>query len=176
MVSGMIMFMKVAITGHRPEDLPNFEWVKAALIEVLEELHPELLIQGMAAGVDLMSAEAAYKVGVPYMCARPWAGHTPRNADAELYRQVLQNAASVVVVNPSEQYAGPWMYHNRNEYMVDRADLLIAVWSGKTSGGTAACVRYAKKKNVPILQINPSSRTVTKPVQDDTFDEPETLF
>ena len=43
----------------------------------------------------------------------------------------------------------------RNEYMVDKADTLIAVWNG-TSGGTANCVKYAKKKGVDIVRLDPN--------------------
>jgi uncharacterized phage-like protein YoqJ len=43
----------------------------------------------------------------------------------------------------------------RNEWMVDRCDLLIAVWNG-TPGGTANCVAYAKKEGCPIDYIDPS--------------------
>jgi uncharacterized phage-like protein YoqJ len=42
----------------------------------------------------------------------------------------------------------------RNEWMVDRADQVIAIWDG-TSGGTANCVEYATKMNKPILRIDP---------------------
>jgi hypothetical protein len=40
--------------------------------------------------------------------------------------------------------------------MVDHAELLIAVWDG-TSGGTANCVKYARKDGVEIWRINPAT-------------------
>ena len=43
----------------------------------------------------------------------------------------------------------------RNEYMVDHADELIAVWDSSPSG-TANCVNYAKRKNVPVTIVPPS--------------------
>lgn len=42
----------------------------------------------------------------------------------------------------------------RNEYMTDNSDIVIAVWDG-SKGGTANCVRYAKKLNKEIIVINP---------------------
>ena len=99
--------MKVAITGHRPEDLPNIGWVEEALADVFRKLNPELVIQGMAAGVDLLSAEVASRLGFPVLCARPWAGHTPRATDRDLYRKVLNEATEVVDVNPNTDYQGP---------------------------------------------------------------------
>lgn len=44
--------------------------------------------------------------------------------------------------------------------MVDNSDLVVAVWSGKQSGGTFACVKYAKQKSKPLLQLNPMNETV----------------
>ena len=37
----------------------------------------------------------------------------------------------------------------RNEYMVDLADKIIAVWDG-SNGGTANCVKYAEKVSADL--------------------------
>ena len=42
----------------------------------------------------------------------------------------------------------------RNEWMVNNCDVLIAVWDG-TSGGTANCVKYAESLQLDIRRINP---------------------
>lgn len=42
----------------------------------------------------------------------------------------------------------------RNEYMVDLADRVIAVWDG-SKGGTATCVKYAEKVGKEIIRIEP---------------------
>jgi uncharacterized phage-like protein YoqJ len=52
----------------------------------------------------------------------------------------------VVNVNESIDYPGPKCYHDRNHWMVDNADRVLAYWSGKKSGGTYACVQYAEKQ------------------------------
>lgn len=41
----------------------------------------------------------------------------------------------------------------RNNYMVDNADLVIAVWD-TSPGGTKNCVNYAKKNNKTIISID----------------------
>lgn len=170
--------MIVSVTGHRPEDLPNVEWVYEALKEVITDNNVELLVQGMAAGVDLMSADACIELGVPFIAAKPWATHTPRKDDKDQYQRALENAVEVVNVNSATEYLGPWLYHNRNEYMVDRADTVIAVWTGKTSGGTYACVRYAKRQKKPIIQINPVTQEIIYPLTEPEKQQPsqETLF
>ena len=160
---------KVAITGHRPEDLENIAWITESLEKLLIGLKPEILYQGMAAGADLMSAEVAHKVGIPFIAARPWSTHTPRIEDKKLYEWTMLNALKVVNVDEIDYYSGPHLYHNRNEYMVDNADIVIAIWNGKATGGTAACVRYAKKKAKTIIQINPSKKEIKEIVEATLF-------
>lgn len=50
----------------------------------------------------------------------------------------------------------PYLMQVRNEYMVNLADKVIAVWDG-SSGGTGNCVAYAKKKEKEIIMIDPST-------------------
>ena len=42
----------------------------------------------------------------------------------------------------------------RNRYMVDHADVLIAVWDGSPSG-TGKTVRYAHQQGKSVITINP---------------------
>ena len=41
---------------------------------------------------------------------------------------------------------------NRNKYMVDNSDIVIAVWNGKPSG-TGSTVRYAHEKGKTIIVV-----------------------
>lgn len=152
--------MRIAITGHRPEQIEGkIDWIKDALRDAYKELGVTTVIQGMAAGVDLNSAHVAYLQGIPYWCAKPWKGHRPRNDDRKLYTKVLMYAEKVIDVNPSETYTGPWLYDERNQWMVDNAELVIAVWNGAEKGGTANCVRYALKTKTPLYVIDPKKGT-----------------
>lgn len=51
--------------------------------------------------------------------------------------------------------------NNRNEWMVDRADSVLAIWKG-TSGGTGNCVQYAISKNKSVVVYNPDTNHVSK--------------
>jgi uncharacterized phage-like protein YoqJ len=168
----------VAITGHRPEKIPDVKWVEDTLTEVLTTVAPKKLVQGMAAGVDLLSAQVALRMNIPLMSVRPWAGHTPRFQDVKLYQKAVVEAVEVVDVHPSTSYLGPWMYQDRNKYMVDHATVVVAVWDG-TKGGTRNCVVYARQKGVPVILIDPAKKTVTYPepeVVEPEPDEREMLF
>ena len=145
--------MIIAVTGHRPEKIAHPDRVQAAMYQFLSDNDVDHLITGMAAGVDLLAGCVAVLMDIPITCARPWAGHKPRVADTEVYELLLDNAQRIV---SSDKYLGPWLYQRRNEWMVDHADEVLAVWDG-SPGGTANCVKYAKKLDKKIHTINPGS-------------------
>jgi uncharacterized phage-like protein YoqJ len=148
-----------AITGHRPEKIHNWQFVEHQLYLAYKDQGVTTVIQGMAAGVDLTAAKIAYRNNIPFWCARPWAGHKPRNADVISYEKALKFAEKVIDVNDSETYPGAWVYDVRNKWMVAHGEMLIAVWDG-TSGGTANCVKDGVKKGMPIWRIDPATHDV----------------
>lgn len=142
------------VTGHR--EVENKQFVSTQIGLALKDFNVDCLFQGMAKGVDQLAASVAFKNRVAYVAVRPWAGHKV----GPHYDLVLQHATKVVVLDDAIKYPGPWVYMKRNEYMVDRSNFLIAVWDGKTSGGTYSCVKYALKKERPVWRIDPKSCTV----------------
>ena len=51
-------------------------------------------------------------------------------------------------------------FFTRNRYMVDKADVVVCAFNGK-SGGTAYTVRYALKQNKIVIQIDPETGRVS---------------
>lgn len=146
--------MIIAVTGHRPEACPEDEFtIRDKFGAVYEEVKPDTVIVGMASGVDLWAGAEAILRDIPVWAAKPWRGHGPRQADEELYNFIIDNAVWVVNVTDSDSYPGPWCYHKRNEWMVDSATNVLAYWAGKESGGTYACMNYARKVGKPIRNI-----------------------
>lgn len=139
--------MIIALTGHRSEDCESEDIVRASVRRALQAAPGvEAVISGMANGLDLWGADEAIGLGLPVWAARPWGTHGPRTSDTELYAKVLREAERVIVVTDTDEYPGPWVYHKRNEWMVDHATHVLAYWSGKKRGGTYACLQYASKK------------------------------
>lgn len=152
--------MKVAITGHRPENILDEKWTREAMSLGLQKMGASLVIQGMAAGVDLWSAASAWKLGLPYVAARPWATHTAGRANNVAYEWVLKNAQEVVNISEATSYPGPQIYKTRNIYMVNHGDAVLAVWNGLTHGGTYHAVQYAIQAGKRIYRINPATKEV----------------
>ena len=146
--------MILAITGHRDISAPIA--LQHQLRKVYFSLMPTRILQGMAIGADQIAARAALDLGIPYVAVRPWAGHTA----GEDYTYILSKAADVVVLDTGSSYKGPWQHHNRNRYLVDSSDHLLAIWVGRKSGGTYACIQYANKKMRPVTVLDPVSMSL----------------
>lgn len=150
----------ISITGHRPEGIPDPLWTRAAMRDAYKEMNASLVIQGMAAGVDLWSAAEAWNSRIPFMAARPWATHTARKADNMAYQWVLENAVKVVNVSDVTKYPGKFIYHTRNKYMVDNSEAVLTIWDGSVYGGTYDCFKYALAEGKPIYRIDPKLKVV----------------
>ena len=148
------MALIVAGTGHRPEQCEKEYVVRSKARTKLRYSKAETFICGMAAGFDLWAADEALDLGIKVIAARPWAGHSARVEDKELYEKVLRHAAQVEYIDNSKDYPGPGVYHARNQWMVDNATHVMAYLNPEaTSGGTFQCVKYAKKKGKPVANI-----------------------
>ncbi len=156
-------------TGHRPQKFP-FEYggknkeFSTYLAELKNKVENAIIehgvtyfISGMALGADLDFAEIVLKLRKKYSlkleCAIPCPDQTLKWEKKEIarYNRILQKADSVTLV--SERYTSECML-KRNRYMVDKGDLVIAVFNGIEKGGTWYTMQYAQRKNVPILIVN----------------------
>lgn len=142
-VSGKI----IAFTGHRPDKLLGYEAeIRLSIDSLLDEIAPSKCIVGMARGVDMIAARASYEKHIPYIAAIPFMGQAIQYPDDEKdeYLFLVKNALHIEVLN--DCYL-PWAFQQRNEWMVDNCNLVIAVWDG-TRGGTANCIKYCRSKRV----------------------------
>lgn len=143
------------VTGHRDIPLEKIPYVQG-------QLHQELVqaiqhgythfISGYASGVDLIFAGivAGLKSEYPITleAAIPYPG---RMKTSDMIFQRLMKECDIVKVH-SEQYSKS-CYMVRNRYMVDCSTLVIAVYDGRKSGGTAATIRYAHQMSRAIKEI-----------------------
>ncbi len=151
--------MIIAATGHRPDKLGGYDPKIADQLMVLaavtlRKLQSTEVISGMALGWDQAVAKAAVSCKIPFIAAVPFAGQElkwPQESQTT-YRYLMQCAARVEIV--CEGGYAPWKMQVRNQWMVDNADKMLALWDG-SSGGTANCLKYAEKKQKPIENVWP---------------------
>lgn len=155
--------MIVAFTGHRPDKLggyklPNPTYIKICqkLDKVLRELKPSKALSGMALGIDQWAANVCVKLEIPFVAVIPFVGQEKMwPADSQrIYNNLLTKAAEKVIVSEGGYSAAKMQI--RNQYLVDNCDLLIAVYNGDKTGGTANCINYAKEIGKKILIIDPT--------------------
>ena len=148
---------RCCFTGHRPEKLNMNEFeVKKLLEKAIDEAIEEgftTFISGGSRGVDLWAAEIVNKKkktnpNLRLVMALPHPDFEKRwgAKDRLLLDYVVKNADFVKMVSEN-YYKG--CYQVRNQFMVDRSSLVIAVYNG-TVGGTRNTIIYAKKIEVEI--------------------------
>ena len=160
--------MIVCVTGPRPNKLygynethPGHKKLKDKLKSVLIELKCTEAITGMALGTDMVFAFAVLELkreghDIKLHCAVPHRNHTAKwdKRNKQDHDYIIKHADTVKLVN-DEEYK-PWLLQKRNEYMVDLAEKVIAVWNeSNTKGGTVNCINYAKKCKKDIIYIDP---------------------
>lgn len=149
--------MIVAGTGHRPDKLGGYSNIIATRLEALARSHfeahrPSRVISGLALGWDQAVARAAIDLGIPLTAAMPFEGFDRRWPDSSRCRldKILEAAAEIVVCHP---FPAPTLaLQIRNEWMVDRADEMLALWDGSW-GGTFNCIQYAEKRGRPVENL-----------------------
>lgn len=149
----------IAFTGHRPKDLPReFErqQVYSALHQTLTADHDYHFVTGGALGIDTWAADYAFDMGFGLTLILPFPVSVMTKFwhpdDEGLLWTHRQMADEVIVIGDSYN---PAHYQRRNEAMVDRADEVIAFWTGKPFGGTANCINYALRVDKPIRNLLP---------------------
>lgn len=147
----------LAGTGHRPDKLGGYGAdVAKRLVDLaraaLTKYHPDEVISGMALGWDTALALAAIELGIPLTAAVPFEGQERKwqPEQQDLFRAILARATNVVIVSAGGY--GAWKMQVRNEWMVDRATGVLALWDGST-GGTGNCIAYARTREVEIVNL-----------------------
>lgn len=147
-------------TGHRPEKLtqPETEIVKGLVDEIHRAMEDGLFvfISGMARGVDIRAAEIVLELrskgkNVRLLCASPYEG-VERGWSLDWqkrYKAVLGAADAVRFICPHYSKS---CFQIRNEWMVNHACRVIAVFNGQKSG-TKNTIDYAKKMGVAVAYI-----------------------
>ncbi len=160
--------MICCVTGHRPGGFPfsrseadqGYVVYMDTLSKTMENLIQngyDHFISGMAEGADLDFARLVlqHKQKYPHIlleAALPY----PNRSAKQIY-ETTKERASILAQCDLVQEVSP-AYHRgcrqkRNIYMVDKADMVLAIWNGTEKGGTWNTIRYARQKERNIRYI-----------------------
>ena len=126
-------------TGHRAY------YDEVDLTTILTEIKPTSIISGMADGWDIALAKTSLNLNIPLVAAIPFKDHIK-------YWNILNNPLTLSHIVCEGGYE-VWKLHRRNEWMADRANLMLAFWDGNKKGGTFNCIEYCKRKNIPWINL-----------------------
>ena len=161
-----------AFTGHRPQKLQIQSEKDGQALQIKKMLREEILkaldegytefISGMVLGTDLWAAEIALHIKLIYniwnkdirlYAAIPFLGqdNTWPEDVRERYYNVLNRCDGIFCL--SETISND-AYLRRNDFMVEHAAKLIAVYNG-SEGGTDYTIKKAKQKGIDITLLLP---------------------
>jgi hypothetical protein len=154
---------RVAVSGHRGLPEATERLVNQALHETLAQHGPDLVgLSCIADGADQLFAQAVLELG----------GRLEVVVPATKYREALPpecwptydllfgKASQVHQLDYIESTSEA--HQAASEYMVDHADILVAVWDGlpaRSYGGTADVVSYARASGKTVEVIWPDGAT-----------------
>jgi uncharacterized phage-like protein YoqJ len=154
--------IKICFTGHRPNKLPGGYnqcnlFLKNPILEILTDLKDKIEYAhcGMALGFDQATAIGCIKLNIPVVACIPCKNYEnkwPQSSKDKYYniiKNIIKKNGKTIYI--SEEYT-PYCLQQRNVYMVDNSDLVIAGWDG-SSGGTANCIKYAESKGKEVINI-----------------------
>jgi len=157
-----------AFTGHRVEKDPSicnehysafsmhYCALEAAILQAVAEGYT-VFRSGGAMGMDLWCAEIVLRLKAEYPQLRihfilpceTQANDWPESW-RERYFDALAEADEVNYIQA--RYTRDCMFR-RNRLLVNGAQLVIACYDGRPTGGTAYTVRYAARKGVPVRNV-----------------------
>ena len=158
--------MICCVTGHRPSRFPfprteeNSDFIRylSELNKTIEQLINygfDHFISGMADGADLDFAhcilgfqQRGHKITLEG--ALPYPIKDIEYQTADIRKKLIGRCDSVTVV--SDHYFRGCM-HKRNRYMVDKAELVLAIWNRESKGGTWSTIEYATARKKEIRYI-----------------------
>jgi len=161
---------KIMVTGHRPNKIGGYKqnpvatyiyrWLGIQLIKQLNEHEKIECISGMALGVDIIFAtivkllKEKHPDKISLIAALPYENHGSNwpILSQEYHKTILESCNEAIVVCRGSH--ANFKLLQRDEWMVNRANLVLAVWNGDCSGGTYHTIKYAQAKNKEIIYID----------------------
>ena len=160
---------RCAFTGYRPTKMPfGYDENCPLALDFKKRLHETIeililqgyrhLISGGAQGMDLMAAETVIELreefpDITLEIAVPYEGQAAKwpAAYKARWQRCIQEADMVTII--SDRFT-KGCFFQRNRYMVQQADLLLACYDGQ-EGGTKMTVDYARMYGCPVCLLPP---------------------
>jgi hypothetical protein len=184
-----IPFM-IGVVGHRdlvPEQIPEIRAAITKLLQRLREDNPDVpirLLSSMAAGADLLVAEAAAEIGITIIALLPYARRLCREdleseGDRTAFDRLCdmsdvielsmpQGAGASDVEHPGE--SRDRQLQRAGSIIARYSGLMIAIWDGLNTdyrAGTARAIQFRREGVTPVSEFAVAARDVLLSPHDD---------
>lgn len=177
---------RCCFSGHRPEKLNEPEanikqWLSSQIDSAIAAGYTTF-ISGCAMGVDIWAGQIVLQKktqnpALHLIAATPWPGFSNKwSIDWQVQYSDLLNNADLIVPVCNHYHKG--VFQQRNEWMVDHSNRVIAFYNG-APGGTRNTIEYAEKKGVEVITNNPDYKPKEKKrklMESETIPYPENLL
>ncbi len=155
--------MTTGITGHQELGEFNLEWIKTSLVEVIHDYKVTRGISSLAKGADQLFVEILLEQHMPFDFISPSDKYdTTFNNESDYLKFKRLNQLADAVTNLAFKEPGEEAFYAAGREVVNRSELIIAVWDGKKAkglGGTGDIVQYAIQGKKKVVHINPITAT-----------------
>ena len=168
--------MICCVTGHRPKGFPfpydpmgieymlYFDTLFCEIEKMIKEGYRDF-ITGMAEGADIDFAKCVLyfrsKEDVTLEAALPY----PIRPQKKI-TEYIENRDDILMECDKKIIVSPYYYkgcmQKRNQYMVDKSDIVLAIWNNNFKGGTWNTIKYARSKGKPIRYIMLNDNLLTR--------------
>jgi len=160
--------IRIGVTGHRfLAEVGKLERGVDRALDIVTRLFGAkqlLVISPLAEGTDRLVARAVLERDGELIAPMPLAEKDYlTDLETEESRQEFRAllAEAVEVIDPPETETRNEAYQRVGQYVLDQADVLIAIWDGQPAqgkGGTAEVVEKALARRMPVLHIKAGNR------------------
>lgn len=164
-----ISSLAVGVTGHRPNRLAagRRDGLRAECLAILQALRPlaghgtASIVTSLAEGADRIVADAGLRLGYRLVCPLPFAlddysrdfATTEGQQD---YHRLLAAADRIVPLTGSRGDSAA-AYEAAGLWMLDVANVLLALWDGAPSqgrGGTVEIMEEARRRSIAVFWLH----------------------
>jgi hypothetical protein len=158
----------LAVTGHRDLTDQTAELVRAELRKLLAARAadgPLVGVSCLAAGADTIFAEELVDAGGDLVVVFPARGYRDGRVHAEhapSFDRLVRAAVEVHELQFSQ--VSQEAYQAANEVLLERADVVVAVWDGQPPagpGGTGELVQRSRDAGVEVVRVWPDGAART---------------
>lgn len=171
-----------AVIGHRPTRFKfGYKEHYAGCKRLKKRLHEQFALLyekgvrhfyvGGSLGVDMWAGELILRMkeqveykDIDLYIILPFEGHdTSWDERSKARMTFLRKHCTNVMVIATQNQSPAEIYRKRNEYLIERADVMVAVYDNNRSvcNDTGVLVCFAEEKGIPIILIHPDSGVVS---------------